>query len=153
MVTPLAIGGPTDSALPVVRGWVADPDRRPDAAGGRAQLVGWLQPPEGTGAVDDDPTDDVLPELRIADLLQHVDQDLYGGYAVGQRARRRRAAGRRPRRSCRTPGRSTALRNLLYAIEWWVFGAFAIFIWWRWLREELRSAPRAAPDDPDQPGT
>ncbi len=33
-------------------------------------------------------------------------------------------------------GRFTALRNLLYAVEWWFFGAFALFIWWRWLRDE-----------------
>ena len=31
----------------------------------------------------------------------------------------------------------TALRNLLYAIEWWVFGGFAVFLWWRWCRDEL----------------
>jgi hypothetical protein len=33
-------------------------------------------------------------------------------------------------------GRFTALRNLLYAVEWWFFGAFAVFVWVRWLREE-----------------
>ena len=35
--------------------------------------------------------------------------------------------------------RFTALRNLLYAMEWWFFGAFAAFVWWRWVtREEAR---------------
>ncbi len=29
----------------------------------------------------------------------------------------------------------TGLKNLLYAIEWWIFGAFAVFIWWRWRRD------------------
>ena len=33
----------------------------------------------------------------------------------------------------------TALRNLLYAIEWWVFGGFAVYIWWRWCRDELEA--------------
>ena len=85
MVTPLAIGGagrsrrcPSCSA-----GWPTRPSA-PAPPEGSADLVGWLQPPEGTGAVDDDPDDDVLPQLRIADLVQHVDQDLYGGYAVAQ---------------------------------------------------------------------
>jgi hypothetical protein len=39
---------------------------------------------------------------------------------------------------------STALRNLLYAFQWWIFGAFAIFMWWRWLQEDVlgrRSSP------------
>ena len=82
MVTPLAVGDADDPALPVVLGWVADPDGAPAPPEGEATLVGWLQPPEGTGARDDDPTDDVLTQLRIADIVQHVDQDLYGAYAI-----------------------------------------------------------------------
>ena len=41
---------------------------------------------------------------------------------------------------------STGLRNLLYAFQWWVFGAFAIFMWWRWLTEDVlgRGRPEAA---------
>ena len=39
-------------------------------------------------------------------------------------------------------GRFTALRNLLYAVEWWVFGAFAAFIWWRWVRDQQAAGPR-----------
>ena len=27
------------------------------------------------------------------------------------------------------------MRNLLYALEWWVFGGFAVFIWWRYVRD------------------
>ena len=38
----------------------------------------------------------------------------------------------------------TALRNLLYAVEWWIFGAFAFFVWWRWCRDELN------PPEPDE---
>ena len=107
MVTPLAIGGADRPALPVVLGWVADPASAPAPPEGSADLVGWLQPPEGTGAVDDDPGDDVLPQLRIADLVQHVDQDLYGGYAVAQRRRRRAAR----RRAGAAPGRRAVHRG------------------------------------------
>ena len=39
------------------------------------------------------------------------------------------------------------VRNLLYAVEWWVFGAFAAFIWWRWRRDA--TAPEVV--DVDQP--
>ena len=35
------------------------------------------------------------------------------------------------------PATFTAVRNLLYAVEWWVFGGFAVFLWWRWCRDEL----------------
>ncbi len=82
VVTPLAITGAHDPAIPVVRGWVTDPGRAPAPPTGYGELVGWLQPPEGTGEADADPRDDVLPQLRTADVIQHVDQDLYGAYAV-----------------------------------------------------------------------
>ena len=148
MVTPLAIGGGHQPALPVVLGWVADPDRAPAPPQGRAELVGWLQPPEGTGAVDDDPDDDVLPQLRIADVVQHVDQDLYGAYAIAQGG----VDGLPAADLAQLPdaGRFTAVRNLLYAVEWWFFGAFAVLIWWRWVGEQLAAAQRAPHDEDEQ---
>src|SRR5690349_4006489 len=152
MVTPLAIGGPAGPAIPVVLGWVADPDQAPDAPEGSAELVGWLQPPEGTGAVDDNPNDDVLPQLRIADVVQHVDQDLYGAFAIAQHG----VDGLPAADLTQLPdaGRFTAIRNLLYAIEWWVFGAFAVLIWWRWVGEQV-AGPSGEPtrDDEDHPDT
>jgi surfeit locus 1 family protein len=36
---------------------------------------------------------------------------------------------------------STALRNLLYALQWWVFAAFVVFMWWRWLVEDVLTEP------------
>ena len=147
MVTPLALDA--DAAIPVVLGWVADPESAPATPRGDAELVGWLQPPEGTGAVDDDPTDDVLPQLRAADLVQLVDRDLYGAYAVARDG----VAGLPAADLAQLPeaGRFTALRNLLYGVEWWVFGGFALFVWWRWVRDSTRPpeedvAPDEAPD-------
>jgi cytochrome oxidase assembly protein ShyY1 len=144
MVTPLAVGGAEEPAIPVVLGWVADPGAAPAPPEGEQQLVGWLQPPEGTGATDEDPTDDVLPQLRIADVVQHVDQDLYGAYAVARDG----VAGLPAADLSQLPeaGTFTALRNFLYAVEWWVFGAFVVLIWWRWLRDQ--SAPEE--DGPDE---
>ena len=140
VVTPLAVG-PDDAALPVVRG-VAETAAAPPAEG-EASLVGWLQPPEGTGATDADPTDDVLPQLRVADLVQRVDVDLYGGYAVATEPE----TGLRAAEPEQLPesGRFTAARNLFYAVEWWVFGAFALFVWVRYLLDER--TPEPAPDD------
>jgi cytochrome oxidase assembly protein ShyY1 len=143
MVTPLAVGtDATAPALPVVLGWVADPDLAPAPPEGSASLVGWLQPSEGTGESDDDPGDDVLPQLRVADLVQRVDQDLYGAYVVAQDG----VDGLPPGDLAQLPeaGRFTAVRNLLYGIEWWVFGGFVVFMWWRWLGEQL--APPEGPD-------
>lgn len=151
VVTPLAVGGPDEPArespaLPVVRGWTEAVDAAPAPPVGTASVVAWLQPTEGTGQADDDPDDDVLPQLRTADLVQHVDQDLYGAYGVATEP----LDGLTPAtlEQLPSPGRFTALRNLLYAIEWWVFGAFAAFIWWRFVREE--GVPQESSADADR---
>ncbi|MDO9458230.1 SURF1 family protein [Nocardioides sp.] len=132
VVTPVEVA---DSAVAVVRGWTASADDVPAAPEGPVDLVGWLQPGEGSGALDDDLTDDVFPQLRIADLAQRVDGDLYSAYAVAQEG-----VGGLPAADLEElpdAGRFTALRNLLYAFEWWVFAGFAAFIWWRFVRDAL----------------
>jgi len=141
-----------DSLLPVVRGWEATPssaERGPQPMG-VTDLVGWLQPSEGRLAPDDDPTDSLLPQLRVADLAQSFDEDLYGAYVVvlpgvdgGTNAG---TEGLVPADLQALPdaSRFTAIRNLLYAIEWWFFGAFAAFVWWRWARDTTAELPAGA---------
>jgi surfeit locus 1 family protein len=128
------------ASLPVVLGW--SPDEASAASAnlppGDVELSGWLQPGESAGPPDDDPADAVLPTLRVASLLQRVEGDLYGGYLI-----LRTPAGARGDLAAVTPESLpdpptfTALRNLLYGIEWWLFGLFAAFLWWRWSRDEL----------------
>ena len=108
-----------------------------------AELVGWLQPPQGAaGELDADPDDDVLPTLRVADLLQRVDVDLYGAYVVD----REPDPGLEPASLTQLPdaGSLTGARNLFYALEWWFFGCFAVFIWIRWVRDERAAATAPA---------
>lgn len=160
-VTPVAVcdGGTTVGAcasrpaMLVVRGWAAAPEDAPSAPDGVVDVAGWLQPPEGTGVQDTDPSDDVLPQLRMGDAIQRVDQDLYGAYVVS-----RRPIGdlvQVPPASLPEPEMFTAIRNLLYALEWWVFAGFAAFIWWRWCRDEVlrETQPDGDPEHaPDGPG-
>ncbi len=74
---------PDGPALPVVRGWVAEPGRRtPRRRPGPPSWSAGSSRPRAPARRDPDPDDDVLPQLRIADLVQRVDQDLYGAYAV-----------------------------------------------------------------------
>ncbi|WP_181310093.1 SURF1 family protein [Nocardioides campestrisoli] len=154
-VTPVAVGsGPgtdpaTAPALLVVRGWVSDPAEDTIAPQGPVELVGWLQPPEGTsGVVDDDSSDAVIPQMRMADAIQHVDQDLYGGYLVLDPERAAAAEvteaadGLAPVDLEQLPdvAASTGLKNLLYGVEWFIFAAFAAFIWLRWCADEVARA-------------
>lgn len=157
-VTPLAVcpgGCPADAASPallVVRGWTTDPAEAPRAPEGTVALEGWLQPPEGGSVTDAEPNDDVLPQLRIADAIQRVDQDLYGAYLVAREPVPSDRAGESatPLRtvtpeSLPEPETFTALRNLLYALEWWVFALFALVVWVRWCRDELANHRAGAP--------
>jgi surfeit locus 1 family protein len=150
-VVPLATcGGPdtaceAPAAIPVVVGFSENPQAVGARPSGSVDVAGWLQPGEGAAGVDEDPDDDVLPALRVADLLQRVDQDLYGGYVIlrSPDAVRGDLEPVTPDSLPEAPT-STALRNLLYGIEWWLFGAFAVFLWWRWTRDEVEAVRAAA---------
>jgi len=152
-VTPVAVCAGSTScqeapAVLVVRGWVEAGANPPPAPRGSVDVTGWLQPGEGAGLPDPDPDDAVLPELRIASAIQHVDQDLYGGYVIGQGLTGAGYSALEPvtPSSLPAPGSFTSLRNLLYALEWWVFAVFAGYIWQRWVRDELARTEVAARD-------
>ncbi len=155
-VTPVSVAG-GDAAIPVVRGWVPTVEEAPAPPTGPVTVEGRLQPGEGTGEMDDDPADDVLPQLRLADVIQHVDQDLYGGYVVATDP----GDGLEAASLEQLPevSATTSLKNFLYALEWWIFGLFAAFIWWRWVREVTEPAApavagdEAAQDDPVPSGS
>ncbi len=138
-VASVAVGGPSGAALPVVLGWVERPSEAPDAVTGPVRLVGWLQQPEGVPSrPDPDPNDEVVPTLRIAEVVQRLDRDVYGGFVIA-----RTPDELAPGLSAVAPGVgrdadwSTGARNLFYAGEWWFFGGFVVFAWWRYLRDEL----------------
>lgn len=143
VVTPVVTA--SGSAIPVVRGWTGSPESAPTAPHGHAALVGLVQPSEDTGASDENPRDDVLPQLSIPALLPRASYDLYGGYAIATSRDVPGAtaatgmSGLAEVTPAHLPGpdASTGLRNLLYAFQWWIFGAFAIFMWWRWLQEDV----------------
>ena len=130
VVTPVLIG---DSAMPVVRGWSTTPSA--PAPNGPVRLTGWLQASEGAGVPDDDPHDDVIPEMRVASIVEHVDADLYSGFVV-ERGTDSGLAQVTPD-SIPKVSNTTSLRNLLYAFQWWIFAGLAIFIWVRWCRDAL----------------
>jgi surfeit locus 1 family protein len=132
VVTPVSTG--TGSAILVVRGSTTKPES--PTLHGETGVTGWLQPGESSSAPDTDESDDVFPDLRIADVLERMDQDLYGGYVIAKEPHEPGLAPVTPDQLPR-PSAFTSLRNLLYGIEWWVFGGFAVFLWWRWCRDEV----------------
>ncbi len=143
-VTPVAVCG-TDAArcakapaVLVVRGWAASVRQAPPPPSGPVRVTGWLQPGEGTDDPDPNPRDDVYTSLRVADALQRVPQDLYGGYVIA-RTLSPTSEGLASVTPAALPKASafTSVRNLLYALEWWFFGGFAVYVWGRWCRDEV----------------
>ncbi len=140
VMTPVQVG---DSAMPVVRGWSTKPQA--PAPSGPVEVRGWLQASEGSSVPDDDPGDDVIPEMRIASVVQHVDADLYSAYVVAKDAGSGSAGLERVTpESVPDVSNTSHLRNLLYAFQWWIFGGFAIYVWLRWCRDQLEVARRSA---------
>jgi surfeit locus 1 family protein len=156
-VTPVAVCRPTAdptgcrtaSAMLVVRGWAPSARAVPAPPTGAVRVTGWLQPGEDSGLGDANASDDVIPEMRIADAIQHVDQDLYGAYVIARGVSTAPESGLAAvtPASLPKPDAFTSLRNLLYALEWWVFGGFAVFLWWRWCRDELERHRTAGRDE------
>jgi cytochrome oxidase assembly protein ShyY1 len=154
-VTPVVTAN--GSAIPVVRGWSPGVAEAPPAPHGEAALIGLLQPSEEIATTDHDTHDDVVPALDVTDLLQRAPYDLYSGYVVatdrevpGGAAPSTGMAGLAAVAAQHLPSASasTALRNLLYAFQWWVFAGFFCFMWWRWLQEDVLGGGRGASPGP-----
>lgn len=148
VISPIAVGGDASApAMYVVRGW--SPTTTSTDPSGPVTVVGWLEPDvSDMSLTDTDPGDDVLPQLQLSLAMPHVRQDLYSGYAVvadaqggwGVATHNDATAGLRtvPEPAAPKADPTTGLRNLLYAFEWWLFGCFAIYIWWRYVRDVTR---------------
>jgi len=154
VLSPLLVEGVTaaggqPSALLVVRGWQPDPVL-PSVLGGPVTVTGLLQPGdlEGTGVG----ADRVVTSVRLPSLVAEVPYDLYSGYAL------RTGQDPPPKDGLvtvtpPTPDTSwtTGLRSLAYALQWWVFAAFAGFMWWHICREQVVRA--TAGDRPRAPAS
>lgn len=133
LVTPLETTD--DAAVLVVRG--RSSERRP-APGGEVEVTGTLLPSQAR-ADDPDPTDDVRPSLATSRLVADVPTDLYSGYVVLSEQRPAPDPGlERVVPPTPDPSFTAGIRNLMYALQWWAFAAFALFMWWRIAREEVR---------------
>lgn len=147
VMTPVLVG---DSAMPVVRGWSTKPEA--PAPSGSVQVRGWLQASEGSSAPDDDPRDDVIPEMRIASVVQHVNADLYSAYVVAKDAGSGSAGLEKVTpESVPDISNTSHLRNLLYTFQWWIFGGFAVYIWLRWCRDQVEAAAQRAAEPATDP--
>ncbi len=132
LVSPFIVDGGRAAVL-VVRGWSPEAGALP-AAPDVTSISGVIEPGEGNGAPLD--ANRVIGTLRIPALINSLPYDLYSGFVISTSAA---TADGLTLAEPPVPGVSwtTGLRNLMYALQWWVFAAFALLMWWRMSTEAV----------------
>lgn len=138
VLTPLVVDG-SGARLPVVRGFTTS-DSAPPPPTGPVTIQGPLQPQEGP---PDDPSPRPKGQLGSVDLSTLVNVwpgELYNGFvfATGESpAPADVTAGQVKRIPPPGPGgEGIVWRNFAYAMQWWIFAAFALYLWWRMVRDD-----------------
>ncbi len=133
------------AVIPVVRGWLPEGQPVPEPPGGRQQLTGVLEPTE-SDALRTRNRDPLPPgQLEIvssAELLSLWQPPLYQGFVIQQQP-----TPTPPLEVVAPPSRISVVtdwQNAAYAIQWWLFGLFAIFWFGRMVRLESEDRAVAA---------
>lgn len=134
--------------LPVVRGWVPSPDDPASAPGrvpaGQVELEGVLQPDEAPA--EDAPASGSgsapqrLGSLDAAELVNLWGAPIYNGFLVLTAEHVASTVAPQPERVPAPGPQPTQLawRNLAYALQWWVFAAFAVVLWWKMVQQDAQ---------------
>lgn len=135
----------TGALLPVMRGWV--PEKDPaylDLPAGTVTVMGFIDGSEAAETAIG--SSDEIDAISAGALVNVWGGPIYSGYIIlvsadpaqgapGSAPPGLAAVAAMPAPELPTGGLN--LRNLLYAAEWFVFGGFALFLWWRMVRDEV----------------
>jgi cytochrome oxidase assembly protein ShyY1 len=130
--------------IPVARGWVAEPGDAPAPPSGSVELTGRLLPSEapvpGTAPKPGEAT-----AVSVAELINYWEVSSYPGFVAATAE----VAGGVDVSPAAVPGELLPLDigpqppaqqinwlNLFYSLEWVVFAGFALFIWWRLVKDD-----------------
>jgi cytochrome oxidase assembly protein ShyY1 len=143
--------------IPVARGWVADPADAPAPPSGTVELTGRLLPSEaplaGTAAAPGQAT-----AVSVAELINYWEISSYPGFVAATSE----IADGTDVSPAAVPGDLLPLQigpqppaqqinwlNLFYSLEWVVFAGFALFIWWRLVKDDYHRDLEESLDDED----
>jgi len=151
----------TGASLPIVIGF-AD-SRAAAVAGGERAITGRDVTVEGRYYPAESPDQDdftkgeysAVATARLVNEWKHFDGQVYGGYIVASQSAA--AEARLGTIADRAPTREVQFDwlNLFYAVEWVVFAGFAVFLWYRfvkdaWEREQEEAGDEADASEPPQ---
>lgn len=125
--------------LLVVRGWSAGTGAFPEVPAGPLTIDAVLEPGEAAlGAFD--PADRTIASVRIPALINETPYDLYSGFAISTDDTVAADLDPVPPPLPSDVSWTVGLKNLAYALQWWVFGLFAAFMWWRMCTETIAAS-------------
>jgi cytochrome oxidase assembly protein ShyY1 len=139
-------GASAQTWIPVARGWVTHPADAGVPPSGPIELTGRLLPSEAP-LPKTDPGPGRASAASVAELINIWDVSSYPGFVA---ASSERAGGTevgaaasggdiKPLRvGPQPPAQKVNWLNLFYSVEWVVFAGFALFIWWRLVKDDYR---------------
>jgi cytochrome oxidase assembly protein ShyY1 len=144
--------------IPVARGWVAEPGDAPAPPSGTLELTGRLLPSEapvpGTAPKPGEAT-----AVSVAELINYWEVSSYPGFVAATAE----VANGVDLSAAAVPGDLLALDigpqppaqqinwlNLFYSLEWVVFAGFALFIWWRLVKDDYHRDLEESLEDSDE---
>lgn len=137
-------GASPQTWIPVARGWVADPADADLPPSGPINLTGRLLPSESP-LPEVDPGPGRATGVSVAELINVWNISSYPGFVaataeVSGLADVGAAAVDGPLKPLRIgpqpPPQQVNWLNLFYSLEWVVFAGFALFIWWRLVKDD-----------------
>lgn len=152
VVTPLVADG-SGARIAVVRGFVSTPSAPAPSTGTSSVTV------EGELAPGESPAEGTYPAGQVGSVNLAVFANQWGGqiynafiFATSEQPNATTA----PIQTFPPPEPASGglqIRNLGYAIQWWLFAAFAVYMWWRMVRDDYRDeqALNAAGDNVPDP--
>jgi cytochrome oxidase assembly protein ShyY1 len=144
--------------IPVARGWVADPADASAPPSGVVELTGRLIPSEAP-VPGKAPKPGEASAVSVAELINYWGVSSYPGFVSATAE----VVGGKDVSAASVPGSLLPLNigpqppsqqinwlNLFYSIEWVVFAGFALFIWWRLVKDDYHRDLEEALDDAEE---
>lgn len=142
VITPFVVQG-TGATVPVLRGFVTDASEAGPPPEGELTISGGLAPGEAPVA-QPMPTGQI-GSVDLSLLVNSWPGEIYNAFVFLEAEE----PGTGPQLTkVPTPLADTGIqwRNAAYAVQWWVFALFALWVWFRMVREEARRDAGAARD-------
>ncbi|MFY0409594.1 SURF1 family protein [Solicola sp. PLA-1-18] len=140
LLAPVLTGGVGDDgrphALVVVRGFATQAGDPPPTPAGRVELRGVLEIGEARSTAAEPGDGRTIDAVRLPLLANELPYDLYSGFAIVTSPEPADGLEAVPP-PLPDASWTTGLTNLAYTLQWWVFGAFAVFMWWRMTRDAV----------------